>query len=85
MLAELEGRAGDADFATALMHALGATGFRTVLATTGKGTDRAAAQRLQAALGKALHPAASPRLDAAWRAELTAKGSEGSTTGSPVP
>jgi hypothetical protein len=76
VLAELERRAGDADFATALMHALGATGFRTVLATTGKGTDRAAAQRLQAALGKAL-AAASPRLDAAWRAELTAKGSEG--------
>lgn len=76
VLAELEKRADDADFATALMYALGATGFRTVLATTGKGTDRAAAQRLQAALGKAL-AAASPRLDAAWRAELTAKGSEG--------
>ena len=75
-LAQLEKRTDDADFATALMYALGAAQFRKLLTKTGESTDRAAAHRLQAALGKAL-ATASPRLTTTWRSELTADGSAG--------
>ncbi|MEV5407548.1 DUF6571 family protein [Thermopolyspora sp. NPDC052614] len=75
-LAQLEKRTGDADFATALMYAMGATRFRELLTKTGESTDRATAQRLQTALGKTL-AAASPRLTTTWRSELTANGSAG--------
>jgi hypothetical protein len=53
-LAQLEKRTDDADFATALMYALGAAQFRKLLTKTGESTDRTTAQRLQAALGKTL-------------------------------
>ena len=75
-LAQLEKRTDDADFATALMYALGAAQFRKLLTKTGESTDRTTAQRLQAALGKTL-ATASPRLTTTWRAELTADGSAG--------
>ncbi|HEX4814636.1 MAG TPA: hypothetical protein VFV66_17995 [Nonomuraea sp.] len=67
-LAELEKRINDPAFATMLTHALGATGFRQVMAKTVHGDN--ALLRLQIALSKALGTA-SPRLDAVWRKEFT--------------
>ncbi|MGP3921355.1 hypothetical protein [Nonomuraea sp. 10N515B] len=67
-LAELKKRIGDPAFATMLMHALGATTYRKVMAKTVHGDK--AHQRLQVALSKALGTA-SPRLDANWRKEFT--------------
>ncbi|GAA3609139.1 hypothetical protein GCM10022419_112630 [Nonomuraea rosea] len=67
-VAELEKRAGDEEFATKLMYALGTERFRHVMARLSHQKD-ARKQRLQAALGKALG-AASSRLNASWRKEL---------------
>ncbi|WP_433214927.1 hypothetical protein [Microtetraspora malaysiensis] len=67
-VAELERRIDDLAFATMLMHALGATTFRNVMAKTVRGDKTIS--RLQAALSKALGTA-SPRLDASWRKEFT--------------
>ncbi|MEV4173869.1 hypothetical protein [Nonomuraea sp. NPDC049709] len=67
-LAELEKRINDPAFATMLMHALGATRYREVMAKTVRGDK--SLHRLQVALSKALGTA-SPRLDARWRKELT--------------
>lgn len=67
-VAELEKRIGDPVFATMLMHALGATHFREVMARTVRGDQ--GLQRLQTALSKALGTA-SPKLDVSWRKELT--------------
>ncbi|MEV4078741.1 hypothetical protein AB0J43_00420 [Nonomuraea fuscirosea] len=67
-ITELEKRAGDPQFATSLMYALGTQRFRELMAALAypKGADK---KRLQAALGKALG-AASPRLSESWRKEL---------------
>ncbi|MDA0633083.1 hypothetical protein OUY22_06590 [Nonomuraea sp. MCN248] len=67
-VAELEKRAGDPEFATSLMHALGTEKFRHLAAALVYHKDERK-QRLQAALGKALG-AASPRLSESWRKEL---------------
>ena len=69
-LTELEKRADDAAFATALANALGATAFRRLLAHAGANEKDKKARRLQAALGTALAKA-SARLSAEWRNELT--------------
>lgn len=68
VLAELEKRAGNEQFATNLMYALGTEKFRHLITALAypKDPDK---KRLQAALGKALG-AASTRLDASWRKEL---------------
>jgi hypothetical protein len=68
-LSELERRTGDPAFATMLMHALGPTTYRAVMARTVRGDKEL--HRLQVALSKALGTA-SPRLDAGWREEFTA-------------
>ncbi|MCA2180925.1 hypothetical protein LDL08_32570 [Nonomuraea glycinis] len=68
-LSELEKRIGDPAFATMLMHALGATTYRSVMAKTVRGDKQL--HRLQIALSQALGTASS-RLDAGWREELTA-------------
>ncbi|MFI9593620.1 hypothetical protein [Nonomuraea sp. NPDC052265] len=67
-VAELEKRAGDADFATSLMYALGTERFRHLTAALTYTKD-SRKQRMQAALGKALG-AASTRLSTSWRKEL---------------
>ncbi|TMR07764.1 hypothetical protein ETD86_50645 [Nonomuraea turkmeniaca] len=67
-IAELEKRAGDKQFATTLLYALGTERFRHLMAALSYPRD-AGKKRLQAALGKALG-AASSRLDASWRKEL---------------
>ncbi|WP_344876406.1 DUF6571 family protein [Nonomuraea antimicrobica] len=67
-VAQLEKRAGDADFATSLMYALGTERFRHLMAALVYQKD-ARKQRVQAALGKALG-AASSRLSTSWRNEL---------------
>ncbi|WP_091104617.1 DUF6571 family protein [Nonomuraea pusilla] len=67
-VAQLEKRAGDADFATSLMYALGTERFRHLMAALVYQKD-AKKQRVQAALGKALG-AASSRLSTSWRKEL---------------
>nr|WP_055504231.1 DUF6571 family protein [Nonomuraea pusilla] len=69
-IAELEKRAGDADFATSLMHALGTERFRHLMSALTYTKDPGK-QRLQAAVGKALG-AASTRLSTSWRQELLA-------------
>ncbi|MER7505942.1 DUF6571 family protein [Nonomuraea pusilla] len=69
-IAELEKRAGDADFATSLMHALGTERLRHLMAALTYTKDPGK-QRLQAALGKALG-AASTRLSTSWRQEFLA-------------
>jgi len=66
-LAELEKRISDPAFATMLMHALGAAGFREVMAKTVRGDT--SLHRLQVALSKVLGTA-SPRLDARWRKDV---------------
>ncbi|MEO3859050.1 DUF6571 family protein [Acrocarpospora sp. B8E8] len=70
-LTALEKRITDPVFSTTLMYALGTRTFHDLLAKTTDPADDANAQRLQAALGKAL-ATASPRLSTAWRNELTA-------------
>ncbi|MFI7618294.1 hypothetical protein ACIBP6_44460 [Nonomuraea terrae] len=67
-LAALEKRIGDPAFAATLMHALGATTYRQVMAKTVRGDK--ALQRLQVALSKTLGTASS-RMDAGWRKEFT--------------
>jgi hypothetical protein len=67
-IAELEKRAGDPQFATSLMYALGTERFRKLMAAVAY-PKNAGEKRLQAALGKALG-AASPRLSESWRKEL---------------
>ncbi|MFI7453838.1 hypothetical protein ACIBQX_40550 [Nonomuraea sp. NPDC049714] len=69
VLSELERRIGDPAFATMLMHALGPTTYRAVMARTVRGDKEL--HRLQVALSKALGTA-SPRLDAGWREEFIA-------------
>ncbi|WP_336211041.1 hypothetical protein [Nonomuraea sp. LPB2021202275-12-8] len=66
-VAELEKHIGDPAFATMLMHALGATTFRNVMAKTVRGDKTLS--RLQVALSKALGTA-SLRMDASWRKEF---------------
>ncbi|WP_405085437.1 hypothetical protein [Microbispora sp. NBC_01389] len=66
----LEKRAGDPAFALALTTTLGATRLRDLLVKTVEHTDDATMQRLQKALGKTLGTA-SPRLEPAYRDELT--------------
>ncbi|TMR22650.1 hypothetical protein ETD86_10995 [Nonomuraea turkmeniaca] len=67
-IAELEKRAGDPQFATSLMYALGTQRFRHLMAALAYPKD-ASKKRLQAALGKALG-AASSRLNKSWQKEL---------------
>ncbi|WP_433512190.1 DUF6571 family protein [Nonomuraea sp. CA-143628] len=69
-VAQLEKRAGDPEFATKLMYALGTERFRHLMAALvyQKATKK---QRAQKALGKALG-AASSRLTTTWRQELLA-------------
>ncbi|MFC5834144.1 hypothetical protein [Nonomuraea insulae] len=74
-LAALEKRALDPEFATKLMHALGTETFLKIMNRSVHQEDKKN-ERLQAALSKALG-AASPRLDANWRKELTADLSRG--------
>ncbi|MET7329486.1 hypothetical protein [Nonomuraea sp. NPDC005650] len=78
-LAALEKRALDPEFATKLMYALGTETFRKIMnrAIHQEGKE---AERLQAVLGKALG-AASPRLDATWRKQLTGDLSRGQHRG----
>ncbi|MGW4426185.1 hypothetical protein [Streptosporangium sp. NPDC004631] len=68
-LAELEKRTGNETFAIALMNAMGATGFRDLMAKT-VGREDKKVRRLQVALGKTLGTASS-RLSDAWRDGLT--------------
>ncbi|MFI6498936.1 hypothetical protein [Nonomuraea typhae] len=67
-VALLEKRAGDATFATSLMHALGTGRFSLVMAALVYKKDPQK-QRAQAALGKALG-AASSRVGSSWQKEL---------------
>ncbi len=69
-LAALEKRTGDAAFATALLNALGATGYRKLMATTVEQGDGKETKRLRAALGTLLGTASS-RLGDTWRDGLT--------------
>ncbi|WP_327046014.1 hypothetical protein OG320_30800 [Microbispora sp. NBC_01189] len=68
-VAELESRAPDPDFATALMNALGPMRFRDLLAEAVDHQADGNAHRLEIALGRALGTA-SPRLSRAWRDRL---------------
>ncbi|MEU6409933.1 hypothetical protein [Microbispora sp. NPDC046933] len=69
-LKALEKRKGDPAFAAGLMNALGAVGFRELMAKTVDHGDDRKVTRLQAALGAALGTASS-RLSPAWRDQLT--------------
>lgn len=69
-LVRLEERTGDETFAVALMNAMGAAGFRGLMAKTVGHERNEKVRRLQVALGKALGTAGS-RLSDAWRDKLT--------------
>ncbi|MEU9890225.1 hypothetical protein [Sphaerisporangium sp. NPDC051011] len=69
-LAELEKRAKDPGFATALMNTVGAANFTVLMTQFVRNGGGAEMERLQAALGQMLGTAI-PKLNSAWREELT--------------